>query len=83
MTATKRTVRAKLDQLIDWFEQNKPQYRDPIRVGVRRKTAMRFAKPRERGGPLYYRNHEIVTREIARASRAADALHQGEIECLP
>jgi hypothetical protein len=52
--------KAKLDELIDWYEAFKPDAGHEIRVSVKRRTAMKFAKPKERGGPLFYRGRLIT-----------------------
>lgn len=53
---------AAVDKLIDWYEQNKPDAGQQIKVKVCRRTAMRFAKSKARGGPLFYRGRELVPR---------------------
>lgn len=53
-----------LDELIDWYEKFKPAVNGVVRVNVRRRTARRYAKAAERGGPLFYRGRQLETKEL-------------------
>jgi hypothetical protein len=54
------SVRKKLDELIDWYELNKPDAGRAIKVNATPNTIRKFAKRKSRGGPFVYREREIV-----------------------
>lgn len=52
-----------LDRLIDWYEAHKPGAGGEIRVGVSRRTVMRWGiKPAARGGEIEYRGRRLLTK---------------------
>lgn len=52
------TVRTDIDELVSWYEANKPEVRQ-IQVNCRPSTLRKFAK-KIRRGPFVYRDHELV-----------------------
>lgn len=56
-------------RLSDWYDKHKPDVTS-IRVKLTRASCMKWARPKVRGGPLFYRGREII-----RAGRKTDALH--------
>lgn len=52
------TVRAEVDELISWYEANKPEVKQ-IPVTCRPGTLHRFAK-KIRRGPFVYRDRELI-----------------------
>jgi hypothetical protein len=56
--AKNTSVRARLDQLIDWYEQMHPGRRHTIQVHLARCTAEKFCTKYDDG--LEYRGHTIV-----------------------
>ena len=46
-------------RLSDWYDKNKPSV-ERIKVNLTRASCMKWARPKVRGGPLYYRGREII-----------------------
>lgn len=58
---TRRTVHASVNRLVEWYKSNPSAPRPTeIRVRATRRTIMKFARPKERGGPLLYEGFVIV-----------------------
>jgi len=51
-------AKAKLDELISWYEKNRPGERLPLRTGITREECERFCT--NLTGELYYRGHRII-----------------------
>jgi hypothetical protein len=58
-----KSTRTRLMELSDWYDRHRPEIKR-IRVNVTRRTAMRSARPKERGGPLFYREREVITKPV-------------------
>lgn len=47
------------ERLSDWYDKHKPDVKT-IKVNLTRASCMKWARPLERGGSLYFRGREIL-----------------------
>ena len=62
--SAKRTLQAKVDELIDWYDKYKPELNSPIHVSALAKELDKFCL-RGAKGDLWYRSRIIVPTDQA------------------